>query len=112
MNLLQLLFAQVLLQVTKAQCPCTGTHDHAPGREEVVLVAELQQKTQQQQWCDVHAEMLCRATPRGAHIYDEKVVGLVAHEPIPETTRRHCSEHLFVFSPARFSPARATPPEH
>ena len=107
MNLLQLLFAQVLLQVTKAQCPCTGTHDHAPGREEVVLVAELQQKTQQQQWCDVHAEMLYRATPRGAHIYDEKVVGLVAHEPIPETTRRHCSEHLFVFNPAR-----ATPPEH
>ena len=51
--------------------------------------------------------MLYRATPRGAHIYDEKVVGLVAHEPIPETTRRHCSEHLFVFNPAR-----ATPPEH
>ena len=45
--------------------------------------------------------MLCQVTPHGAHIYDEKVVGLVAHEPVLQMTRRHCSEHLFVFNPAR-----------
>jgi hypothetical protein len=101
MNPLQLLFAQGQPQATQAQCLCTGTHDHAPSPKEVARVVELPQTALQQQWCDVHAKTLCQATPHGAHTYDGKVVGLVAREPIPETTRRHCSEHLFVFNPAR-----------